>query len=72
MRKSEAIDLLGGSPPAAAKALGVSAQAVNKWPDPLPRRISDRVLGAYSRINLPEIAQLAAGEPIPEKEKEAA
>lgn len=72
MRKSKAINLLGGTPPAAAEALGVSAQAVNKWPDPLPRRISDRVLGAYSRINLPEIAQLAAGDPAPEKEKEAA
>ena len=34
---------------AAAKALGISYQAVNKWPDHLPARISDRVLGACMR-----------------------
>ncbi len=43
MLKTEAIKLLGGTIPAAAKAIGVSYQAVDKWPDELPDRISDRV-----------------------------
>lgn len=49
MLKSEAIELLGGEVAAAADALGISYQAVNKWPDHLPARISDRVLGACVR-----------------------
>lgn len=56
MKKTEAIELLGGTVPSAAKALGVSYQAVNKWPDELPQRISDRVLGAYTRMRNPELA----------------
>jgi len=43
MRKSEAITLLGGNISAVAKAVGVTYQAVNKWPDPLPQRIADRI-----------------------------
>lgn len=46
MEKQTAIELLGGSVSEAAKALGVSYQAVLKWPDVLPIRISQRVLGA--------------------------
>lgn len=58
MKKTKAIELLGGSVPNAAKALGVSYQAINKWPDELPPRIADRVLGAYARIAVPGIAGL--------------
>lgn len=56
MLKSEAIDLLGGDVATAAKVLGISYQAVDKWPDVLPLRISDRVLGVCMRrgINVPE------------------
>lgn len=56
MFKSEAINLLGSDASAAAGVLEVSYQAVNKWPDLLPRRISDRVLGACWRngIHVPE------------------
>lgn len=43
MQKTEAIQLLGGTIPAAAKAIGVSYQAVDKWPEVLPDRIADRV-----------------------------
>jgi len=50
MNKSEAIALLGGSVAAAAKAVGVTAQAVGQWPDPLPQRIADRVQAALYRI----------------------
>ena len=56
MLKSQAINLLGGSPGSAAASLGVSYQAVNKWPDQLPDRIADRVLGACVRrgISVPD------------------
>lgn len=49
MRKSEALELLGGSIPAAADAIGVTYQAVDKWPDELPKRIADRVQAALWR-----------------------
>ena len=60
MIKSHAINLLGGSPTSAARLVGVSVQAVCKWPDPLPRRIEDRVLAALARKHLP--ARLLGGE----------
>lgn len=50
MKKAEAIAQLGGSIAAAAKAVGVSYQAVNQWPQSLPRRISDRVQAALWRM----------------------
>jgi hypothetical protein len=59
MKKTEAISMLGGDVASAAKALGISYQAVNKWPAELPQRISDRVLGAYARLRLPEICSSA-------------
>lgn len=34
---------------AAAKEVGISYQAVRKWPDPLPQRIADRVEAALAR-----------------------
>lgn len=49
MFKDEAIGLLGGTAAAAAELMGVTYQAVNKWPDLLPSRISDRVLGVCAR-----------------------
>ena len=59
MLKSEAIEILGGAPTAAvaaAELMGVTYQAVQKWPAHLPRRISDRVLGVCVRrgINVPD------------------
>jgi len=32
-----------------AQAIGISQQAISKWPDPLPRRIADRVIAACVR-----------------------
>ena len=49
MEKRKAIELLGGSVSAAAKQIGVTYQAVHKWPEVLPIRIADRVLAAVSR-----------------------
>ncbi|CUJ53221.1 Uncharacterised protein [Achromobacter xylosoxidans] len=57
MKKSDAIQLLGGSITAAAKAIGVSYQAVNQWPDELSRAIEDRVIAAVARQN-PKIQRL--------------
>lgn len=55
MFKTEAIELLGGSATSAADLMGVTYQAVNKWPAVLPSRISDRVLGVCARrgISIP-------------------
>jgi hypothetical protein len=46
MKKAQAIKLLAGkygNATDAARILGISRQAVYKWPDPLPRRIAKRV-----------------------------
>lgn len=53
MLKVKAIELLGGSVASAAKEIGVSYQAVDKWPADLPPRIADRVLAAVARKHLP-------------------
>lgn len=55
MLKSKAIELLGGTVASAAKAIGVSYQAVDKWPEELPPRIADRVLAALAREKLPDL-----------------
>lgn len=63
MRKTKAIEVLGGIP-AAAEAIGISYWAVAKWPDELPKRISDRVLAVLARRHLsPELlAELGVTE----------
>lgn len=54
MRKTEGIEILGGSARCAAEAIGVSPQAVCDWPELLPPRIADRVVAAWVRKNLLE------------------
>lgn len=49
MNKAEAIRLLGGTPSAAARSIGISSAAISLWPDELPPRIADRVLAALWR-----------------------
>lgn len=49
MKKLDAIELLGGSVAAAAAAIGVTYQAVYRWPDELTSRIADRVHAALGR-----------------------
>jgi hypothetical protein len=56
MLKTKALELLGGTVSTAASAIGISYQAVDKWPDVLPDRIADRVYAAYARKKFPEIA----------------
>lgn len=55
MNKQEAITLLGGSISRAAEMIGISYQAVSKWPEILPPRIEDRVVAALSRISAQEV-----------------
>lgn len=62
MLKSKAIELLGGTVAAAAEAVGVTYQAVDKWPEVLPPRIVDRVLAAIARKRHPELANLTTKE----------
>ena len=50
MQKEIAIQLLGGSIKSASEAIGITYWAVYKWPDTLPKRISDRVEAALSRM----------------------
>lgn len=49
MNKHQAIEQLGGSVSAAARAIGCTYQAIDKWPDELPPRIADRVQAALWR-----------------------
>lgn len=62
MKKAEAIEKLGGSIAAAAKAIGVSYQAVNQWPETLPGRIVDRVQAALYRKQLEETKPTTASQ----------
>ena len=69
MRKSKAIELLGGTTASAAKAIRCSYQAVDKWPEVLPARIEDRVWAALARKHLPaklrKLLEAAATAPPP-------
>ena len=49
MLKTEAIEILGGTVTSAARAVGVSPQAVSLWPDVLTDAIRDRVQAAMWR-----------------------
>lgn len=63
MLKSKAIELLGGTTASAAAAIGVTYQAVDKWPEDLPPRIEDRVLAALARKHLsPELRGAGADD----------
>lgn len=66
MRKSTALERLGGTPSSAAKEIGITPQAVSGWPDELPPAITDRVVAAIARRLLPpEVLGLseASGDP---------
>lgn len=58
MLKAKAIELLGGpdrSIALVAHEIGISYQAVDKWPDELPDRIADRVIAAVAKKRYPEL-----------------
>ncbi|GGI16410.1 hypothetical protein [Oxalicibacterium faecigallinarum] len=52
MKKTVATSLLGGTPTAAAEAIGIRPQAYSQWPDVLNRRLTDRVQAAIARQHL--------------------
>lgn len=50
MKKTRAIELLGGTPKKAAQAMGYrSIQAIYLWPEELPQATADRVRGVLAR-----------------------
>lgn len=51
MRKSEALQLFG-TQTRLAEALGLGRSAISQWPDLLPQRQADQVLGAALRLGL--------------------
>jgi len=67
MKKSKAIDLLGGTVASAALQARVSRSAVSQWPEDLPPRITDRVLAALARRHL-DPGLIGEGEANPDPE----
>ena len=64
MKKTTAIELLGGTPGKAAKALGYKAvQTIYAWPDDLPQALQDRIAGVLARTKKPR-KKRAAHEPL--------
>ena len=56
MKKTLALELLGGTVAKAAEAIGISSSAFSQWPDELPDRLIDRVIAACTRqgITVPD------------------
>ena len=71
IRKSEAIEVLGGSVSAAAEAMHITYQAVDKWPVVLSNRISDRVLAAWTRKYIENIPAPFKRQLTPKRKQEA-
>lgn len=63
MEKLHAIELLGGSVTAVAKACGISPSAVSQWPDLLTKDQSDRVQAALWRRQQAGVAGGATTNP---------
>lgn len=49
MKKSRALELLGGTVASACKALNITSQAFSQWPEELPARLVDRVIAGLLR-----------------------
>ena len=50
MKKQYAINLLGGTPSKAARAVGRTPQAVTQWKDPLVRSIEGLVMLTFNEL----------------------
>jgi transposase-like protein len=59
MNKQQAIELLGGTVSAAARACGVTSSAVSQWPDELTKDHIDRVQAALWRQQQAQTVQAA-------------
>lgn len=80
MKKAEAIKYLGGTVVKAAKAVGISSQAISQWPDELSSVTADRVFAAFVRMHpsdwrerWPRMAQQLASDMVePEAQQQGA
>lgn len=63
MKKSRALELLGGTVGKAADAIGITSNAITQWPDELPDRLVDRVIAALVKTQKPVPADLLPAEP---------
>jgi hypothetical protein len=54
MLKTQAMSMLGGTLTSTAKAIGITKQAVCKWPEILTPVLEDRVIAALVRQNFSE------------------
>lgn len=62
-RKKDAIRLLGGTAAAAARVLGYTRQAMNRWPEELDVSRVDQVNGALLRIGRIQIRRKRKTKP---------
>jgi hypothetical protein len=58
MKKQTARELIGPDDSTMARRCGISRQAVNQWPDELPRKTADAVLAARLRLEWSEAAHV--------------
>lgn len=72
MLKTEAIQILGGTASDAAKAIGITPQAISDWPDVLTAAIRDRVQAALYRKFAPNQPHPSAARSSAAIESEAA
>ncbi len=52
MKKTQAVYYFGGKAKDLAKALGISKQAFSSWPEHLPERRENEILGVFLRHGL--------------------
>jgi hypothetical protein len=64
VRKTKALELLGGTVTSAAKEVRLTPSAVSQWPDELTPAIEDRVLAALARKHLPAEMTGVSASPI--------
>jgi len=64
MTKTEAIELFGGKASYLARGVGCSRAYVSEWPEELPQKIADRVLGAHVRLTYLARNRRYSGKPI--------
>lgn len=70
MRKKTVVELLGGQMEA-ARRIGITYQAVSKWPSKLPSRIVDRAIAAFVREGRPVPPELIVSDSKLKKRAEA-
>lgn len=62
MKKTLALELLGGTVAKASEAICISSSAFSQWPDELPDRLIDRVIAACTRQGIAVPSEVLYGE----------